>query len=170
MSRNIVLQISLQCFFRALLLQILQVLTMRKLKTELLHHTYYFSFYFHFLLEEMLEDFLKRFQILDDQGLSSDWKKVYLFIEWKESFLAKLDIVLWCSKYGRMMIFGTLNVCFCMIHSSCARNINALGCNYNYSLNDLRFFLLVLFQYDDFFPQKNISCNLSKFLKDFRAL
>ena len=96
-------------------------------------------------------------------------KKSISSLNGKSHFFAKLDIVLWCSKYGRMLIFGTLNVCFCMIHSSCARNINALGCNYNYSLNDLRFFLLVLFQYDDFFPQKNIS-NLSKFLKDFRAL
>ena len=169
MSRNIVLQISLQCFFRALLLQILQVLTMRKLKTELLHHTYYFSFYFHFLSEEMLEDFLKGFRFQMTRAIVLIGKKSISSLNGKSHFFSKLDIVLWCSKYGRILIFGTINVCFCMIYSSCARNINALGCNYNYSLNDLRFFLLVLFQYDDFFPQKNIS-NLSKFLKDFRAL
>ena len=145
MSRNIVLQISLQCFFRALLLQILQVLTMRKLKTELLHHTYYFSFYFHFLSEEMLEDFLKGFRFQMTRAIVLIGKKSISSLNGKSHFFAKLDIVLWCSKYGRMLIFGTINVCFCMIHSSCARNINALGCNYNYSLNDLRFFLLVLF-------------------------
>ena len=84
-------------------------------------------------------------------------KKSISSLNGKSHFFAKLDIVLWCSKYGRMLIFGTINVCFCMIHSSCARNINALGYNYNYSLNDLRFLLLVLFQYDDFFPLANFS-------------